>query len=58
MVELNLERRLREAVGQLVLEHMERLTPQVKEKIESVIRQSVSHAFAEEWGRDTKRPGT
>jgi hypothetical protein len=53
-VDLALERRLREAMGQLILEHAERLTPQLREEIEAVVRQSVSQAFAEELEGDTK----
>lgn len=57
-VDLVLERRLREAVGQLILEHTERLTPPLREKIESVVRLSVSHAFAQEPGNETKLAAT
>jgi hypothetical protein len=56
-VDLMLERRLREALGQLILGHTERLAPQLKEEIESVVRQSVSHAFAQELEIDNKPPG-
>jgi hypothetical protein len=56
-LDLILERRLREALGQLILEHTERLAPQLKEEIESVVRQSVSHAFAQELENDKKPPG-
>lgn len=47
-VDLILERRLREAVGQLILEHTETLAPQLRVEIESVVRQSVSQALAQE----------
>ena len=47
-LDLILERRLREAVGQLVLEHTETLAPQLRVEIESVVRQSVSQAVAQE----------
>jgi hypothetical protein len=53
-VDLLLERRLREALGQLILEHTERLAPQLREEIEAVVRQSVSHAFAQELEPDKK----
>jgi hypothetical protein len=53
-VDLVLERRLREAMGQLILEHAERLTPHLREEIETVVRHSVSQAFAEELECDTK----
>jgi hypothetical protein len=55
-VDLTLERRLREALGQLILEHTERLAPQLREEIEAVVRQSVSHAFAQELENDKKSP--
>lgn len=47
-IDLILERRLREAVGQLILEHTETLAPRLREEIEAVVRQSVSQAFAQE----------
>lgn len=56
-VDLVLERRLREVVGQVILEHTEQLAPQLREEIESVVRQSVSHAFAQELEDDKTRPG-
>ncbi|MDP1935636.1 MAG: hypothetical protein Q8K91_00355 [Hylemonella sp.] len=47
-VDLILERRLRETVGQLILEHTDTLAPQLRQEIERVVRQSVSQAFAQE----------
>ncbi|MGH6638323.1 MAG: hypothetical protein ACREXN_00520 [Polaromonas sp.] len=47
-VDLMLERRLREAVGQLILEHTQSLAPRLREEIERVVRQSVSQAFEQE----------
>ena len=47
-VDLVLERRLREAVGQLILEHTQRLVPQLREELESVVHQAVVDAFAQE----------
>lgn len=47
-LDLILERRLREAVGQLILEHTEALAPQLRVEIELVVRQSVSQALAQE----------
>jgi hypothetical protein len=44
-VDLVLERRLREMVGQLILEHAQTLTPRLREEIEVVVRQSVDQAF-------------
>ncbi|MCZ8256439.1 MAG: hypothetical protein O9327_12340 [Polaromonas sp.] len=49
-VDLVLERRLREVVGQLILEHTQNLTPRLREEIEVVVRQSVSQAFDSEAG--------
>jgi hypothetical protein len=47
-VDLVLERRLREVVGQLILEHTQNLAPRLREEIEVVVRQSVSQAFDSE----------
>ena len=47
-VDLVLERRLREVVGQLILEHTQTLTPRLREEIEAVVRQSVNQAFESE----------
>lgn len=47
-VDLMLERRLRESVGQLILAHTQSLTPRLREEIERVVRQSVSQAFEQE----------
>lgn len=47
-VDLMLERRLREAVGQLILEHTQTLVPRLREEIELAVRQSVSQAFEQE----------
>lgn len=47
-VELVLERRLREAVGQLILEHTQTLAPRLRQEIELVVRQSVSQAIEQE----------
>lgn len=47
-VDLTLERRLREAVGQLILEHTQTLAPRLREEIERVVRQSVNQAFEQE----------
>lgn len=46
-VDLVLDRRLREVVGQLILEHTQSLAPRLREEIEQVVRQSVSQAFDE-----------
>ena len=47
-VDLSLERRLREAIATLVLEHTRNLGPLLREEIELVVRQSVSDAVGEE----------
>lgn len=47
-IELTLERRLREVVGQLVLEHTQTLAPRLHEELERVVRQSVNQAFEKE----------
>ncbi|MCJ7800151.1 MAG: hypothetical protein MUP33_10425 [Polaromonas sp.] len=50
-VDISLERRLQEAVGQLILEHTETLALRLREEIERVVRQSVSQAFKQEAGQ-------
>lgn len=47
-VNLVLERRMREVVGQLILEHTQSVAPRLREEIEEVVRQSVSQAFNSE----------
>ena len=47
-VELVFERRLREAVGQLILTHTQTLSLRLREEIEAVVRESVSQAIAQE----------
>ena len=47
-VDLILERRLREVIGQLILEHTQTLAPRLREEIEMVIRESVNQAFEQE----------
>lgn len=47
-VDLVLERRLREAVAQVVLSHTQALGPRLREEIELVVRESVSQAVAQE----------
>lgn len=54
-VDLLLERRLREAIGQLILEHTETLAPRMREEIEQVVRQSVSQAFDQEAAQTMSR---
>jgi hypothetical protein len=47
-VDLMLDRRLREVVGQLILEHTQSLAPRLREEIEGMVRQAVDQAFANE----------
>lgn len=47
-VDLVLERRLREAVGQVILAHTQALAPRLREEIDLVVRESVSQAVAQE----------
>jgi len=47
-VDLLLERRLREVVGQLILEHTQSLAPRLREEIEQIVRQTISQAFEQE----------
>lgn len=47
-IDLVLERRLREAVGQLILEHTQTLASSLRDEIELVVRESVAHAFEQE----------
>ncbi|WP_332774877.1 hypothetical protein [Polaromonas sp.] len=53
-VDLVLERRLRETVGQLILEHTQTLAPRLREEIEQVVRESVSQALAPETAPDPR----
>jgi len=55
-VDLSLERRLREAIATLVLEHTRNLGPLLREEIELVVRQSVSDAVAQELSGRTGAP--
>ena len=47
-VDLVLERRLREAVAQVILSQTQTLGPRLREEIELVVRESVSQAVAQE----------
>jgi hypothetical protein len=53
-VDLALERKLREAIAEAVLEQTRALAPLLREEIEAVVRETVSQAFADELA--TKRP--
>ena len=56
-VDLILERRLREAVGQIIAEHAGQLTAELRMEIEAVVRHSVSQAFSQELESDTEPAG-
>lgn len=43
-----LERRLREAVGKVILEHTQELVPRLREEIESLVKESIVQALAQE----------
>lgn len=47
-VDLALERRLREAIATMVLEQTRSLGPSLRDEIESVVRETVAQAFADE----------
>ena len=47
-VDLVLDRRLREAIGTVILEQTNALAPLLRERLEAVVRQAVSDALAEE----------
>lgn len=51
-VDLALERRMREALARVVLEQTQLLMPKLRDEIESVVRQAVNDAVAQEL--DTK----
>ena len=47
-VDLALERRLREAIAATLLEQTRSIAPLLRDEIESVVRETVAQAFAEE----------
>ncbi len=47
-VELTLDRRLREAIAAVIVEHTSALTPLLRERVESVVREVVAEALADE----------
>lgn len=47
-VDVLLERRLREALGRVILEQTEALAPKLRGEIEQVVRESVAQAVAQE----------
>ena len=46
--DLMIERRLHEAIEQLILEHTQAMMPRLREEIELVVRESVTQAFEQE----------
>lgn len=56
-VDLVLERRLREAIAQAVLEQTRTLGPLLRDEIESVVRETVAQAFADEAGASSRTHG-
>jgi hypothetical protein len=50
-VDLSLERRIREAVGRVILAHTQSLGPELRDEIEVVVRECVSQAVAQELPR-------
>jgi hypothetical protein len=47
-VDLVLDRRLREAIGTVILEQTNALAPLLRDRLEAVVKQAVSDALAEE----------
>jgi hypothetical protein len=47
-VDVTLEKRLREAIATVLLEHTRTLGPAVRQQVESVVRQAVVQALADE----------
>lgn len=56
-VDLELERRLREAIAQAVLEQTRELGPLLRDEIESVVRETVAQAFADEAAASSQTRG-
>lgn len=53
-VDVALERRLREAIGSVILEQTEALAPLLRARLEGVVRQVVAEAVAEELHGSTR----
>ena len=47
-VDLVLERRLREAMGKVILDHTQELAPRLRLEIEGVVREAIAQALAQE----------
>jgi hypothetical protein len=54
-VDMSLERRLREAIAAAVLEQARALGPLLRDEIESVVRETVAQAFADEISNDKNK---
>jgi hypothetical protein len=54
-IDLTLDRRLREAIATVVLEQTRTLGPMLRDEIESVVRQAVTEALAEELKNGSSR---
>ena len=54
-VELSLERRLREAISATVLEQTRSIAPLLRQEIETVVRETVARAFADEMDAPKRR---
>jgi FixJ family two-component response regulator len=57
-VDLVLDRRLREAIAAVVVEHTHALTPLLRERIDAVVRDVVAEAVAEEMRARQRTGGT
>lgn len=55
-VDVTLERRLREAVAAVVLEHTRALGPALRDEVQAMVADAVAQALADELGTPT-RPG-
>lgn len=55
-VDLTLDRRLREAIASVVLEHSRALAPALREQVEAVVTKAVSEALAEELAAANRAP--
>ena len=47
-VDIVLERRLREALGRIILEQTENLAPKLRSEIEQVVKETIAYAVAQE----------
>lgn len=54
-IDLVLERRLHDAIKQLIQEHTQAMMPRLREEIELVVRESVAQAFEQESFPSTDR---